>query len=334
MNSQLSRAGSSRYLYGFYNLILIVKTRNYSSLKNIERLLSIIDLASNPSRHMKVMKAIGAKELHPVLLKQPQAPIKYLHRRYLALDLSTSQRAAMFCYHYQYASMYFSQSLVEQVLSSDLQLWSYSDSDHTHRIGLKLSHFIDNEGELTAEYIFDATPIFAISFTIINASIIGLMAEPVLFVTRVQGMRDNFTAVRQATKLLKEISPPFAIIAALQGFTTAFAIRGLIGVPVEQQVCFDNPGGKNELLYDRFFEALGAITLAELDPPSTRDAAAARRHGGYFYVSLPSPEKPIMNIERSHRRRTVAKRKFRRQISDMALQAATDSASATFHTSQ
>jgi len=61
-------------------------------------------------------------------------------------------------------------------------------------------------------------------------------------VTRIQGTKNNFDAVRQATKSLSEISPPYALMSALQGFLGAFDVTRMIGVSADQQTCSRKPG--------------------------------------------------------------------------------------------
>jgi uncharacterized protein VirK/YbjX len=291
--------------------------RKFSALAISDITLRILKLVSNPLRHRRVFRAINSPEFRQILPKQPEAARKYLLPFYLTLDFNTAQRADAFCYHYEYVRKHISEYAIRRILNDDFELWSHSASNFDHRIALKFSNPINSEGELTVEYAFNNMPIYLISFTIINGHLLGLLAEAVCLVTRIQGTKNNLDGVRQATKSLNEIAPAYALMSALQGFLGAFGIKRMIGVSADQQVCAKKRGFVPEA-YVNLYEALGGIKLAELQAPM--QGARPAIHGGYYSMSIPTAEKPISLIKQHHRSRTLAKRRRRKQIRDSAFE--------------
>jgi uncharacterized protein VirK/YbjX len=297
------------------NYVSILTFRKSSTLSISDIILRFLKLVSNPSRHRRVFRTLNSSEFRQILPKQPQASRKYLLPFYLTLDLNTAQRADAFCYHYEYVREQFSEYAVRKIFDDDFELWSHSDSDSNHRIAVRFSHPIDSEGEFSVEYVFNNKPIYLISFTLIDGHILGIMAETVCLVTRIQGTKNNFDAMRQATKSLNEISPAFALVSALQGFLGAFDVKRMIGVSADQQVCAKKPGFVPEA-YVHLYQAHGGIRLADLR--GSTEGAPSALHGGYYSISIPAAEKPIDHIKQHHRARTLAKRRRRKQIRDSA----------------
>jgi uncharacterized protein VirK/YbjX len=299
------------------NYVSILRFRRSSTLTISDVTLRLLKLLSNPLRHIRVFRTLNSSEFRQILPKQPQASRKYLLPFYLTLDLNTAQRADAFCHHYEFVREQFSEYAVRKILNDDFELWSHSETDSNHRIAVRFSHPIDSEGEFSVEYAFDNKPIYLISFTLIGGHILGITAETVCLVTRIQGTKDNFDAVRQATKSLGEISPAFALMSALQGFLGAFEVKRMIGVSAEQQACSKKTGFVPEA-YVHLYQAHGGIRLAELQ--ASVEGAPAAVHGGYYAMSIPTAEKPISQIKQHHRSRTLAKRRRRKQIRDSAFE--------------
>ncbi len=171
-------------------------------------------------------------------------------------------------------------------------------------------HRVTSDGELSIHYSINNIVIYIMSFTFVSGRIFGQTDDTIVFVTRIQGVTDNFVSVRDATKSLKDISPPFALMAALEGFSKNLGIKTLIGMPHQKQDSEQHedfaPVKDNSV-----FVALGATRITEFDTASTRS------HVDYFRLPLPIPEKPITHVKRSHRSRAQAKRRIRKQISDV-----------------
>ncbi len=298
---------------GLQNLVSFLQSRDYTKPKIVARSFQIWSLVANFSRHRRVYGAISHPDLSTILAIQPQAPMKYLNPNYLAQSLTISQRADAFTHHYRYLSKCFGNFLIKRIVSGGFELWAYSSGCSRHVIDLKFSHPVDNEGELTIEYICNGTPIYWLSFTIVAGNIFGMSAGSVIFLTRIQGIRNNFDAVREATKSLRDISPPYAMMAALQGFDMALGIDTIVAVSSETQVSFVHQRPGEVRMYGQLLHSLGGVTLqtganGPLSPGS--DAT-------YIELSHPFPEKPITDVKRTHRSRTKARRSFRHQISNL-----------------
>lgn len=112
------------------------------------------------------------------------------------------------------------------------------------------------------------------------------------------GQSDNF---RLARKLLCDVVPPGALLAALQGLADVLDIRSVAGLCSAHNNCFEVPKGSGlEERYERFFAARGMA-----QSPS----------GRFCLGEFPLPEKPLKAIKPGHRLRTKTKRAIKAKIS-------------------
>jgi uncharacterized protein VirK/YbjX len=210
----------------------------------------------------------------------------------------------------------FDKAALEKMLFDKLALWTCSVNGYQHSLSLLMSgsflqtfptgsHVIHNEGELSMHYRLDDQLIYIISFTFMNESILGGSDEIVALLTRIQGVGGGFAAVHDATKSLKDVAPPFVLLAALEGFAMALGLKMLVGVSEK-----DASEPQNRLgAHHHFFNAVGAIQTCDFD------RALASSRAGYFRLPLPIPEKPITDVKRSHRSRANGKRRLKKEIS-------------------
>ncbi len=289
-------------------MFLAFRTRNFRSLKARARLKRVHDLLSHPLRHKKILRTLSHRNLRPLLVRQPYASIKYLHPHYLALNFNTFDRADAFCHHYAFICDMLPSTAIQSLIETELPMWSQQDADAMHQVSMSLSHPTDNEGELSLNYTFNSAQIYVLSFTIVNGSTLKLGPGVFAFVTRLQGDQNNFDAMRQATRALKDISPAFVLSAVLEGLAIALRIDGLVGISAANQACRERSIRDNTATYDGFFTVLGAAPEPANDDRPT-----------YYKAGFPLPEKSILEVKRGHRSRTKSKRRLRRAISQQAL---------------
>jgi uncharacterized protein VirK/YbjX len=236
-----------------------------------------------------------------------------LKQNYLALDLTPSDRAEALIFHYRVLRGVFSRSIA-RLRFAGVVVWTRLVPEHGHQISLQFSQRVHYEGELTLCYWLDGRELYWLSFSFVNGETVGTSDPIVVFVTRLQ-IWETYEYMRAATRSLNDIAPPLALATALEGVARALRIEALVGVNASSQASVVSGRYLNVQTYDNFFQSLGAARLCELEP-ALRGRAPARAHPDYFRVGVPMPEKPIEHIARSHRSRTKAKRRFRREISD------------------
>jgi uncharacterized protein VirK/YbjX len=254
----------------------------------------------------RILQLLSEDEFSRIPRLQPVFPFKYLHENYLATGLSIEQKAQALLTHYRFLKSYFNRESLGKLLYEPLTVFSKNtDSNAYIDIVLLASHISRIEGELSLLLKLNEINTFILSFTIVPGQIVCCAEERVLLVPRVQGERCVRHEVRTVTKALRGVSPPMALLDALQGIASALCINHLAAVPAVQQSYFSEEHAQTFLKsYDEFFFASGL----------TRGA------GGFFEAPFPLPKKPLGAIKSGNRPRAKAQREIRTEIAETVRQ--------------
>jgi uncharacterized protein VirK/YbjX len=247
-------------------------------------------------------KAHGSVEtlLSRLAHRQPDFPTKWLRGNYLASGLSELQRARYYFFHYDFIIKHLSASLLEDLVFHQVELWSSTIDDCRHSIIVRQSSLSVVEGELSLEFNVDGACLYVLSFTIIPKDGAG---EGGILVSRMQGVRGLWDDIKRASRRMKDVSPPFALMAALQGLAQALDIESVFGVSARRQAARGaEHAGDFNTTYDQFFLSIGATEMDEM----------------LFAAAFPLPEKPMSQVKPGHRIRTRAKRELKREIAKTA----------------
>lgn len=282
------------------------QTDRWDPVRLIVRCWHLIRLAFNPTRHLKVHQALALNDL---LETYPRTTFKYLGT-YLARSLSVADRAMILTNHYSYLKRQIAEPSLSSILFGRLRLWEESQQPSLFGIYLAFSHPIDREGELSLIFRTDSSDVFTLSFTISPGGVLGVTADHVFLVSRLQGQQGCFEQIRNATKSFGELSPAAMLIAALEGIAQALDIQDVVGVCAQEHVALEETSPTHDFIsaYDHFWLSLGARKMND----------------SFFHIQIPLPEKPIHLIKQHHRSRTLEKRKFKKQIADQVCQAFKD----------
>jgi uncharacterized protein VirK/YbjX len=279
--------------------ITLFKKQEQGENKFVARLKRVCDLISHPVRHRRVAQALNKPAYRGIRMRQPQLSIKYLHSRYLVRGISTDDRASTMIHHYNFLEKSFSPTFTDAFLNKEACLWDYPTDAGRHRAVLKFSDPTDNEGELTIEYQFEGALIYLLSFSLAPGSLVGLPAETVILLTRLQGTRKDFELLRSAMKSLRGLSAPVVLVAVLHGLADALGLRMLVGVCAQAQVCYyDGQPSVFLAAYDDFFASLGGSRITSK----------------FYALALPLVEKPLEEVKSNNRARTRAQRDLKKSI--------------------
>jgi uncharacterized protein VirK/YbjX len=237
------------------------------------------------------------------LHSQPQFATKWLRPNYLATGFSELQRAKCFMFHYHFMMDVFGETFLDDLFFGSVEIWARDIDGARHSIAIKQSRTSLVEGELSLEFQVDALCLYTVSFTIAPADLAGAGDEGQVLISRVQGSWGLWPQIKQATRRMKDVSPSFALIAALQGLASATGIHRLGGVSALYQPARASTYKSDfDQAYDQFFRSLGAEPLDDR----------------LFSACLPLAEKPMTEVKPGHRIRTRAKRAIKHEIAEAA----------------
>ena len=248
----------------------------------------------------KILALLTEDEFKGIPQIQPVFPFKYLHEKYLATGLSVQHKAQALLNNYQALKYYICRKSLDHIIHNEIILFSReTDSDSTIQIVFLMSHSSRIEGELSLLFRIDNANAFILSFTIVPGEVVRCPAEQALLISRMQGERCVGEKVRAATRALRGVSPPMALLEALQGIASAFCIMHLAAVPAVHQPYFSEEQAPTFLKnYDEFFLTSGLT----------------RGSGRFFEAPLPLPKKPLTAIKPGNRPRAKVQREIRKEI--------------------
>jgi len=262
-------------------------------------------LLCNITNQIEILCLLRDPAFRPLLRVHPLFFVKYLKRSFLVDDFSVDQHAECFLHHYRKLRSTFSGQCLRSLFYDDVALHTWCQGECNYRITMGLSRPFDWEGEMSIHFQMDGISVYVLSFTIVPGSFVHSQAHEVLLISRVQGLRDCLTQIRQSTRILHDLGLPALLFAALQGFGEGCGIGECAGVSALQQVSNCGPLHHQFVkAYDDFFTELGA----------------AQNAGGFFVVHLPSAEKPLNQMKSGNRSRRKKQRFLKAEVAGAALQ--------------
>ena len=231
--------------------------------------------------------------LAPLLKRQPRFLYKYLVP-YAAASFDRRTRLAVLINHYQYLIDQTNSAFFPAMTQSPV-LWRYRCGADECTISLSYPLHVPNEAELSLHFEWNSTLTQVVSFVITPGAMVEAASSQVLLFSQVQGFA-NAAQLKDITKALHDITPATLLIHAAYGIASALQIEEGAGVSKQNKVgkwlhrFFD---------YDTFWLDL----KGELNP-----------HADTYLLPIPPPEKPIEEVKRNHRARTLRKRLFKESV--------------------
>jgi uncharacterized protein VirK/YbjX len=294
-------------------------TRGSALQRAVRRLLRLVlmripALLANSLRHWRLLRTLASPPTAGLLRRHPQLAFKPYGGNYLALNMNARTRLDALLHHYAFVQARLHAGFLEAALSGRLVLWHDAVGDRRFAATLcfprsphHADRFADHEGDLALTFAMDGVPLYALCFSIVPGHIVRLDVPDAVFIGRLQGADGRFDAIREATRLLHDISPRDILLTVLQGMARALDIRMLAGVSNAEQLSKSRGIRRDEVLfdYDGFWHALHA----------------QRTIDNLFVLPLPLAERPIDTIAQKHRSRTLRKRRYKDGVCVMACNA-------------
>lgn len=267
-------------------------------LAEFTRAMIRLCLAEQPfgaiARHREVVVFFEQPAMAP-LRSMPFAN-KYLSG-YLAKSLNKRARRDALLHHYRCIASRAAPGFLERTLTDSYLLWSKTNGEDSLAITLTFNSLSHYEGDLSVVFSSGDQKIFELSFAIVPGSAIGSSRPELLFIGRVQGVKDRFAEIKRATKACGDVAPQHMLVVTIQAIARALGITALADVTDEEQLA-NLPDKDFRFDYNAFWQ-------------NWVEHRAAR---GFYEIPIPLPQTALPEIESSHRRRTRKKREFKRQV--------------------
>jgi uncharacterized protein VirK/YbjX len=253
-------------------------------------LRAFCSLVTSRQRISDVLSIIRSSNSATLIARKPGTILKW-SGKYLAKDLTPSQRSQLLAFHHHFVGERINDVFYDHLLSEGFVMWRLKTDAGEVKIQLRHADSL-REGDLSLVMTINRARIYELAFTIVPGEFVNAPA-PVFFVSRVQGRSKHFEAIRQATKMCCDVSPPYALVAAAEGVAAALGVGWMASVSNANQVC-----ARRVFDYGSFWETL-----------------SFEKAGHNCYASaLPISPRPLDQCSPQHRRRTKKKRNYKADL--------------------
>lgn len=261
--------------------------------------------------HQSVVEALEGHQTRALLQKYPRAVYRYT-LPYLSMAVPRARRLDMFRGHYEFLNANLLDGVFERIIQQGVNLWStrVGEDDLILRLGGPCLETLHREGDLSVQLLVNGEPIAKAAFSVVPMHALPLPPVKVpayvkhaIYVGQIQGQSGRFEDIKALTKACNDISPLDLLVTGITGFAAALRCEHLVGVSQENNVSFNDETfsvSKGFFNYSMFWEKY----------------SQERNADGDFWISVPVEEKPISQIKANHRRRTLVKRQYKRDMSD------------------
>jgi uncharacterized protein VirK/YbjX len=265
----------------------------------------IFSIAWDTPSYLRMLGVLITPEIRAVILRNWKNALIPLRHNFLSLGLPRRTRIRLMTHHYNYIRSNLSKYFLKRICREMMTLWEENRNNISYRIVLSIPPSIkeQTEGNLTLVFKADLIDVFTLSFTICPGHFFGL-TDSVMYIGRLQGVRDKMDLVKISTKNCKDTAPQTILLAVAEGICLSLGIRNMVCPSSKAQLSLgrqDEPTNRVSI-YDQFWIDNGATRLGEET----------------FCLPVPMPHKPTNHIKRSHRSRANSRRKYREFVSNIA----------------
>ena len=200
-------------------------------------------------------------------------------------------------------------SLYEQIATTGVKLWRQVHDGQ--ELGIDLCGPCPHrEGGLTLVFKLQQVPIYRLAFSVVKSHRFADAPAPdahslSLYIGHVQGYPGEFSRIKAATGLCKDIAPPDLLVSCLLGLASAMSIKEIRAVTDEASSS-----------HKRMTELPNRFNYAHF----WQEHWGAQRQATHFRISLPLADKPLSDVRAKHRGRTQLKRQFKQALSTTVMQ--------------
>lgn len=155
--------------------------------------------------HLEVFRVMTRPNTISLTRRHPSLMNKYFGI-YIAKSFTIKDRREIFISHYIYMCNIVKDTFYDQLWKAKPVLWQKMIYKELFTVSLRFNHLHDYEGDLSLIFEKDLVTLYELSFTLVPGRLIGIAAARALLVTRVQGVSNQFEAIRRATKMCHDIA--------------------------------------------------------------------------------------------------------------------------------
>jgi len=269
-------------------------------------------IAGNLRGQIELIRIFSLPAFRSFVLLDPVIPFRHHNPKFLFRGLHANARAAAILHHYRFLISRLPNRMLHQSGKWEIPVVERATNGRNFTIVLGLpTKSALWEGESLLQFRVDGVPVYELQFTIVPGGVLNSRQQDVIFVQRIQGMKECFERIKAATRTFSYLSLPSILIAALEGIAAAWGIREMACISARSQYCnrkFQDDGDWLALstrAYDEFCSELGATRVS----------------ADFFSLSLPIEGKPIESVEGRHRAAARKKRAARHEVANTVCQA-------------
>lgn len=273
-----------------------------------------LPLALHFRGHRRLLATLNTGRIAPLSQLHPKMKYKYLRGNYLSKSLSVKDSQEILRHHYICLESKITPNFFQRLVDEFPVIWESAVDGHHYRIRMAFPRnlhppfrIVDHEGDLLMLFEVDDITLYVMCATIVPGQLARRCwntgsSDRAIFVGKIQGVKGTHEAMRAATKALSDVAPPRVLLCAVEAISRIFGIDMIVGVSNKEQLSKNNANYEASIYfdYDTFWSTVGAH---ETD----RNA---------FFLDSSLPEKPIELVQQKHRSRTLAKRRFRKGVTD------------------
>jgi len=252
--------------------------------------------------HWRVTRLMSRKQTRILIRHHPQILYRYVSEN-LARSFPKPWRREILINHYRFLIAHLREDFFQVLLSGGTELWRGLGEYDEFSIRLSFTGANNFDGDLLLSFSQGDDSLYQLAFTIVPGWVLGCSLQNVMLISRIQGMRGKFEAIRCATKTCKDISLAHQLVASAQGIAESLDISMIAGLRIEEFPLGADAAANIRFDYDAFWHTY----VCETRP-------------GFYLISVPPVEKPSSQVNATHRRRATLKRKFKTAIRETVCQ--------------
>jgi uncharacterized protein VirK/YbjX len=252
--------------------------------------------------HWRVTRLMCRRQTRILIRHHPQLLYRYVSEN-LARSFPKRWRREILIHHYGFLMERLPEDFFQVLLTGGRELWRGSGEHDEFSIRLSFTGSLHFDGDLLLSFARGDDSLYQLAFTIVPGWMLGSGLDNALLISRIQGARGKFEAIRHATKACKEVSLPHQLVASAQGIAEALGISMIAGLRIEE-----------------FPQGAEASTNIQFDYDAFWGTFVSESQRGFYLISVPPVEKSSSQVNATHRRRAALKRKFRTAIRETARQ--------------
>jgi uncharacterized protein VirK/YbjX len=248
-----------------------------------------------------------ADQMEVIKVLSPFVSAGFINRRtyliyifsYLSRSFSVDEKRRILLHNYSFLRQSFDQKKLQKLFCDGITCFREIDGNDIYEVVLSSNDFFEFEGSSALSLKLNNVAVFDLAFTFAPGKIFGVEDETVIYISGLQGAKNEFDSVYKITKHFKENAPAIILMKVLEAIAAYFKINKLFGISVDNQLSF---GGKSDYQYfyekyDEFWKNTGGIYQQ-----------------GDYLIPLPMPQKDILLVKQKYRNRTLKKREVLKEI--------------------